>query len=32
MINFLKTIVRGFGWRVGALAAVAAFALVKKFL
>lgn len=32
MINFVRIMVRGFGWRVGALAAVAVFALAKKFL
>lgn len=29
MIDFLKLIVRGFGWRLGALAAVAVVAIVK---
>lgn len=32
MINFLRIILRGFGWRLGALAAVALFAFAKKFL
>lgn len=32
MTNLFRTIVRGFGWRLGALAAIAAFALAKKFL
>lgn len=31
MIDFLKLIVRGFGWRLGALAAVAVVAIVKHF-
>lgn len=29
MINFIRTIVRGFGWRLGALAAIALVAYFK---
>ena len=29
MTRFIQTIIRGFGWRLGALAAVAAVAFVK---
>lgn len=30
-MRFLQTILRGFGWRLGALAAVAVVALVRHF-
>lgn len=32
MRDFLRTIIRGYGWRLGALAAVATAALVKSFV
>jgi hypothetical protein len=32
MKRFLQTIIRGYGWKLGALAAVATFALLKGLL
>lgn len=32
MINFLRTILRGFGWRLGALAAVAVVAFIRHYV